>query len=131
MHSGCPHLGHHALKTDAAGMLEVDVFGKDEFLRYLRQGVVVAPNDEDLDVCGIQAAELLGENGSSHCGVESALPSKAPQLHHRRENRSLRGRRLLAVYGSGRRRWRRNTIQRSFPAGDRKRSVRSSARRPM
>jgi hypothetical protein len=32
---------------------QMDVFRKDEFLRYLGQSVVVAPDDEDLDACRI------------------------------------------------------------------------------
>ena len=52
----------------------MDVFGKDKFLRYLRQGVVVAPDDEDFDVCGIQAAELLGEKARGlHRGLLAVI----------------------------------------------------------
>src|SRR4051812_17371134 len=40
---------------------QVDVFGKDEFLCYLGKGVVVAPDDEDLNAYLVQTAELLGE----------------------------------------------------------------------
>ena len=44
---------------------QVDVFGKDEFLRYLRQGVVVTPDDEDLDVAWISGAVARRESAPS------------------------------------------------------------------
>src|ERR1700759_4221760 len=36
-------------------------FRKDELLCNLRQGIVIASNDEDLDACGMQTAKLIGE----------------------------------------------------------------------